>query len=112
MGARNGRRGDSAAVFSSCCVLTAGCPDVSRRSPARCAAHAPSRAPASLTAIRRALFCCARRNFPDVVLNVVPPPKAAHQSQEVVRYKPLKRMVPRGGIEPPTLRFSVACSTN
>ena len=24
----------------------------------------------------------------------------------------LKRMVPRGGIEPPTLRFSVACSTN
>ena len=22
------------------------------------------------------------------------------------------RMVPRGGIEPPTLRFSVACSTN
>jgi hypothetical protein len=24
----------------------------------------------------------------------------------------LKEMVPRGGIEPPTLRFSVACSTN
>ena len=24
----------------------------------------------------------------------------------------LKVMVPRGGIEPPTLRFSVACSTN
>jgi hypothetical protein len=23
-----------------------------------------------------------------------------------------KEMVPRGGIEPPTLRFSVACSTN
>ncbi len=23
-----------------------------------------------------------------------------------------KRVVPRGGIEPPTLRFSVACSTN
>jgi len=23
-----------------------------------------------------------------------------------------KGMVPRGGIEPPTLRFSVACSTN
>jgi hypothetical protein len=23
-----------------------------------------------------------------------------------------KLMVPRGGIEPPTLRFSVACSTN
>jgi hypothetical protein len=22
------------------------------------------------------------------------------------------RVVPRGGIEPPTLRFSVACSTN
>ena len=22
------------------------------------------------------------------------------------------KMVPRGGIEPPTLRFSVACSTN
>ena len=26
--------------------------------------------------------------------------------------KPLILMVPRGGIEPPTLRFSVACSTN
>ena len=27
--------------------------------------------------------------------------------------KPSKtKMVPRGGIEPPTLRFSVACSTN
>jgi hypothetical protein len=26
--------------------------------------------------------------------------------------KSLKRLVPRGGIEPPTLRFSVACSTN
>ena len=25
---------------------------------------------------------------------------------------PLKLLVPRGGIEPPTLRFSVACSTN
>jgi hypothetical protein len=24
----------------------------------------------------------------------------------------LREMVPRGGIEPPTLRFSVACSTN
>ena len=24
----------------------------------------------------------------------------------------LTSMVPRGGIEPPTLRFSVACSTN
>jgi hypothetical protein len=24
----------------------------------------------------------------------------------------LRGMVPRGGIEPPTLRFSVACSTN
>jgi hypothetical protein len=23
-----------------------------------------------------------------------------------------EKMVPRGGIEPPTLRFSVACSTN
>jgi hypothetical protein len=24
----------------------------------------------------------------------------------------LREMVPRGGIEPPTLRFSIACSTN
>jgi hypothetical protein len=24
----------------------------------------------------------------------------------------LKKMVPRGGVEPPTLRFSIACSTN
>lgn len=24
----------------------------------------------------------------------------------------VRQMVPKGGIEPPTLRFSVACSTN
>jgi hypothetical protein len=30
----------------------------------------------------------------------------------LVRYISELRMVPRGGIEPPTLRFSVACSTN
>ena len=28
------------------------------------------------------------------------------------RRKPLRRMVPKGGVEPPTLRFSVACSTS
>jgi hypothetical protein len=46
----------------------------------------------------------------------LPPPPASGGAKE--GSKPLKsiaqrgEMVPRGGIEPPTLRFSVACSTN
>jgi hypothetical protein len=33
------------------------------------------------------------------------------KAPKTFRFQGLK-MVPRGGIEPPTLRFSVACSTN
>jgi transposase-like protein len=38
-------------------------------------------------------------------------PPILHHTTTQTRQK-LRKMVPRGGIEPPTLRFSVACSTN
>ncbi len=36
----------------------------------------------------------------------------AHFAMTALEFGSDHRMVPRGGIEPPTLRFSVACSTN
>jgi hypothetical protein len=48
------------------------------------------------------------RNDREVVQIVVQPSRVNRQ----LRRKWLILLVPRGGIEPPTLRFSVACSTN
>ena len=38
--------------------------------------------------------------------------KRPHSGGRLEDYVPENRLVPRGGVEPPTLRFSVACSTN
>jgi integrase len=49
---------------------------------------------------------------------IATPPGSKSEGVAKTTLKPLKsksrktRMVPRGGIEPPTLRFSIACSTN
>jgi len=43
---------------------------------------------------------------------IAPPEWDENESQTPEKQGPEEWMVPRGGIEPPTLRFSVACSTN
>jgi len=60
----------------------------------------------------------ARLNPTSEIVVTFPPEPSAKVGGKKSPPKPLKnkdggvKMVPRGGIEPPTLRFSVACSTN
>jgi hypothetical protein len=86
-------------------------------------AASPARADAGMLAVEpnlvvrywppepQASAMCGCRERPVVALRVMPGTLRLRQRGCAMRSQ-RRSVVPRGGIEPPTLRFSVACSTN